>query len=113
MAALVTKYLANSGVVPTLDAIAEASNTAEIGSGNNRFLVLRNSNAATRTVTIVVAGSTEYGEPWPDRSLTLPADTGELWIPLRKDYADPNTPGRCTVTLSATAGVTGAVVGTN
>lgn len=110
MAALVTKFLADTGVVPTLDALAAVSNTVEYGSGRDTFLVLRNSNAATRTVAIVVAGTTAYGEPLPDKAFSLAALTGELWIPLRREYADPNVSGRATVTVEATAGVTGAVV---
>lgn len=110
MADLVTKYMSDSGAVPTLDALAATSNTAEIGSGTNTFLVLRNTNASPRTVTVVVPGNTAYGQAWPDIVMTLAATTGELWIPLRKQYADPNVPGRATFTVDVTAGVSAAVV---
>lgn len=110
MANLTVKYLSDTGVLPTLDPIADLVPSVPIGSGHDTWLVLRNTNVATRTVTIVVPGNTSYGEPYPDKVLTLGATTGELWIPLRREYADPNTPGRATVTLSANTNVTGAVV---
>lgn len=110
MANLALKQLSDTGAVPTLDPIADLVPSVPIGNGHSNWLVLRNSNAATRTVTIVVPGNTSYGEPYPDKVYTLAANIGELWIPLRKDYADPNTPGRATVTLSAFTNVTGAVV---
>jgi len=106
----VTKTLADSGAVPALDPLADTSNTAEYGNGRNTFLVLRNTNASTRTVNITVAGVTDYSEPLPDRSFNLAANTGELWVPLRRAYADPNIPGRVTFTVSAVDGVSTAVV---
>ncbi len=102
--------MSDTGVVPTLDPLADTSNTAPVGTGRDTFLVLRNNNASTRTVDIVVAGNTDYGKPLPDGQWTLAATTGEVWIPLRRAYVDPNVPGGCTFTVSATAGVSAAVV---
>lgn len=110
MANLATKSLNNNGTVPTLDDLVDTVNTVPIGTGSDTFLVLRNTNAATRTVDIVVAGTTEYGAANPDVQYTLAATTGELWIPIRRSYRDPNIPGRATVTISAIAGVKAAVV---
>lgn len=110
MANLSTQYLADTGVVPALTALAGLSQSVEIGNGHDTWLVLRNSGTS-KTVSIVIPGNTPYGEPNPDRSITLPATTGELWIPLRREYMDSTTPGRATVTFSAdVTGVTGAVV---
>lgn len=111
MAALATQVLVDAGTAPTL-AVPNASDTAEVGNGINTFLVVRNSNAATRTVTITAPGNTTYGQPAPDPVLTIAALTGELWIPLRKAYQDDAVAGvgRCTVTVSVAAGVTYGVV---
>jgi hypothetical protein len=107
MAALVTQKIVKAGTKPTL-VPASASDTAEVGNGVNTFLVYKNTNAATRTVTIAVPGDTDYGEPLPDPTYTLAATTGELWIPLRKDFA---VDGRATVTVTpAVTDVTVAVV---
>jgi hypothetical protein len=107
VAALSTQNIVDAGTAPTFGAAA-ASDTAEIGSGLNTFVVYKNTNAATRTVTITAPGNTDYGQPYPDPVLTLGANTGELWIPLKKDYDDGT--GRATLTLSATPNVTVAVV---
>lgn len=110
MANLVTKVPNDNGAYPTLDNLAEVSNTAEFGTGHNTVLLLENTNAATRTVDIVVAGETDYGMAYPDRQYTLAATTGRLMIPLRRRYADPNVPGRVTFTVSAFADVKACVL---
>ena len=110
MANLAIKTPNDNGAYPTLDALADTSNTAPYGNGRDTLLLLENSNAATRTVDIVVAGTTEYGAALPDQQYTLAANTGRLMIPLRKAYADPNVPGRVTFTVSAVDGVSAAVV---
>ena len=110
MAALTTQKIVDAGTAPTFAAAAATSNTVEIGDGRNTFYVVKNTNGATRTVTITVPGSTDYGQPTPDPVLTVAATTGELWIPLRKAYDPADGTGRATITLEATAGVTHAVV---
>jgi hypothetical protein len=110
MAALTTQNVVDAGTAPTFDAAAATSNTAEVGNGKNTFYVVKNSNAATRTVTITVAGNTDYGQPTPDPVITVAALTGEVWIPLRKAYDAADGTGRATIVLEATAGVTHAVV---
>jgi len=102
--------MSDTGALPVISALAATSNTAEVGSGINTFLVLRNTNASSRTVTMVVPGNTSYGVANPDPTYNLGANTGELWIPLRKAFLDPNDPGRCTFTVTDTAGVSAAVV---
>lgn len=107
MAALSTSNIVNSGTAPTFVA-ASTSDTAEVGSGGNTFVVYRNAHASeTRTVTIVVAGDTEYGTPLPDPQITVPA-TGEAWIPMRRAYMDET--GRATLTATNAADLTVAVV---
>lgn len=39
--------------------------------------------------------------PVPDKQIALPITTGELWIPLRKEYDAGDGTGRCTITTSA------------
>lgn len=109
MAALNAQTIVDAGTKPTF-AAAAASDTAPIGSGHNTFVVYKNTDAATRTVTITAPGNTDYGQPQPDPQLTLAATTGELWIPLRTAYDPGDGTGRATLTLSATANVTVAVV---
>lgn len=116
MAALTTQSLVNAGTAPTLGAKA-LSDTAQVGNGHNTFLVVRNSNAEAKVITIVVPGSNSYGSANPDPTFALAAGDvtpTERWIPLRKEYVDRDTAGagRCVVTISTgtATGVTAAVV---
>jgi hypothetical protein len=114
MADIATQTLVNAGTAPTF-AAANASDTAEVGNGYNTFAVYKNTNASSRTITVVAPGNTDYGVAYPDPTFEL-ADGSvtptEVWIPLRKAYEDPAVAGvgRCTITASATAGVTCAIV---
>lgn len=111
MAALTTFVLSDAGTAPTLGAVS-ASDTAEVGNGKNTFYVVKNASGSSVTVTIVAPGNNSYGQPNPDNVITVPATTGEKWIPLRKEYADAAVAGvgRCTITTSAQTSVTAAVV---
>jgi len=106
MTALATAVLnKTTGAVPALVA-ASTSDTCEGTTATGRiFVVYRNTNAATRTVTAVVPGNETYGPAKPDPTYTLGATTGELWIPVDPAFVDPTT-GQCTFTLDASAGVT-------
>lgn len=110
MASLDTVSPSNSGAYPTLEALVDLSNTVEVGNGSNVLLLLENTNAASRSVTIVVAGTTDYGAELPDKTFTLDATTGRLMIPIRRAYSDPNVPGRATVTVDAIEGVSAVVL---
>jgi hypothetical protein len=107
MAALSTFSLVNAGTAPTF-AAASTSDTAQVGNGGNIFVVYKNTDSSSKTVTVTVAGNNEYGQPNPDPAYTVAATTGEVWIPLRKAYDDGT--GRATLTLSNATGVTVAVV---
>lgn len=111
MAALSTFTLVDAATKPTFGAAA-LSDTAEVGSGSNTFVVYKNTDANIKTVTITVPGNTSYGQPAPDPAITVAATTGEVWIPLRREYANPAVAGvgRCTLTVSGTGGITGVTV---
>ncbi len=97
----------SAGLVPSYGA-ANASDT--FVPDDRTFLYVKNTNAATRTITITTPG-TFRGLSIQDPGPTIAATTGELILgPFPADtYADPTT-GLCTVTPSATAGVTYALV---
>src|SRR5689334_19330716 len=96
-----------AGLVPTYSA-ANASDT--FTPDDRTFLYVKNTNASTRTITITTPG-TVRGLAIADPGPTIAATTGELVLgPFPADlYADPTT-GLCTVTPSASAGVTYAVI---
>lgn len=94
-----------TGAVPTLVAASASDTFAMPGASGQVFAVYRNTNAATRTVTIDLPASVdEYGRTLVDIAYTLGATTGELWIPLRPSMAD--TTGLITITTSAQTNVT-------
>lgn len=108
MALLATQVpVAASGLVPAFGAAA-ASDT--FVPDDRTFLYVKNTNAATRTVTVTTPGTTR-GQSIGDMQGTVGATTGELVLgPFPADaYADPVT-GLATVTPSATAGVSYAVI---
>lgn len=109
MAALTTQNIVDAGTKPTFGAAA-LSDTAEIGNGYNTFVVYKNTDTNAKTVTITAPGNNDYGQPNPDPALTLAANTGELWVPLRKAYDPSDGTGRATLTVSGTGGVTGVTV---
>lgn len=109
MAALTVQKVVNAGTKPNFALnTPTASDTAHVGDGTNTFLVYRNTDSNAKTITIDVSGTTDYGQPNPDPTYTLPATTGELWIPLRTQYRNEN--GVATVALTGTGGVTGVTV---
>ncbi|MFE6305035.1 hypothetical protein [Nocardiopsis sp. NPDC057823] len=105
MALIPTHTVTAAGTAPTFGAAA-AADTAE--TGGRTYLVCRNTNVASRTVTIAGQATLPSGVAFPDRVYTLAADTGELWIPLIAQYR--NVDGVAEITWSATEGVTRAVV---
>lgn len=109
MAALATQHVVDAGTKPTFVAAA-LTDTAQVGNGINTFVVYKNTDSNAKVVTVTAPFSTEYGQPYPDPAIALPATTGEIWIPLRKAYDPADGTGRATLTVSGTGGVTGVTV---
>ncbi len=96
-------------VTGTAITLAAAASSDTVAAGERVFLWYKNTNGATRDITVVVP-STLFGQARPDVVKTIAATTGDVMLgPLVPDLADPAT-GLVTVTLSATAGVTVAAV---
>lgn len=106
MAEITGFRIGKAGGKPTFNAAA-SGDTAKCGPGY--FLVVKNANVASRTLTIAVPGNTPYGEPNPDVVYTIGATTGEEWIPLLDAYRD-SSDRLVHFTWSATADVTRALV---
>lgn len=79
---------------------AAAGDTAQVG--DNKKLVVTNTDAAPHTVTIAVPGNSFVGVANPDLAVVVPATTGLAIIPLLDAYADSTQGGRAVVTYDAT-----------
>lgn len=112
MTALTTQHVVAAGTAPNFALqAATTSDTAEIGNGHNTFVVYKNTDTVSKTITIVSDLVLDSGADYPDRTYTLAANTGELWIPLIKDYEDDAAgAGRATLAIDNITGVTVAVV---
>lgn len=113
MASLTTQNIVAAGTKPTFTAAA-ATDYAEVGNGTNTFAVYKNTSSTACNVIIEMDHLTlATGDAFPDKTIVLPITTGELWIPLRKEYADDAEAGvgRAVLKTSAQdAGITVAIV---
>jgi len=96
-----------AGLVPSFSAAAASDTFLPTAT---TFLYVKNTNAATRTITVTTPG-TAAGLAIGDMVATVGATTGEQVMgPFpAQNYADPTT-GLATITPSATPGVTYAVI---
>lgn len=104
MAALAINKIVDAGTKPTFGA-ANLTDTAVIGNGTNSYVHYKNTDTNVKTITVAVPGTTSYGDTPTQHVVTLPANTGEVLIPLRRAYDDGT--GNATLTVSGTGGVTG------
>lgn len=110
MADLATQTIANTGTSVSFATNAALVDTAEVGTGTNTFVVYRNTDASAKTIVITVPGTTDYGSPLPDPEIEIPATTGEVWIPLRREYRAIDGGGRVTLSIKSPGTVTGLKV---
>lgn len=109
MADLTTQVIVETGLAPTYAAAASGGDTADI-SNERTFLHVKNTNAATRDVTV---DSTQNCNQGFDHNLvvTVAATAGDVMIgPLPRARFGRASDGRAVITYSAVTGVTIAVV---
>lgn len=93
-----------NGVTPTYSA-ANASDQVAYDSG--LFLHVKNTNAATRVITLVIPGNNVAGQANPDATHTIAATTGDRMFPIIAEMQDSN--GMVTFTTDVTTNVTWGV----
>lgn len=106
MALIATQTLSVAGTAPTF-AAAAGGDTCRVGA--HLTLIVKNTSGSPVTVTLTPPVTLPTGSAWPAKVYTVPATTGEQWIPLQDIFADPTTL-QATVVYSATTNVTRAVV---
>lgn len=108
MALMTTQELGYAGNLPTLSAV----NSSDTFVPDDRtFLWVKNTNAATRDITIVTPKTGVGGTAIADVTVTIAATTGEEMIgPFpAQHFADPST-GLATVNYTSATNVTAACV---
>lgn len=86
----------------TFAAVGGAGDT--VAFDDRGFLEFKNTDAASRTVTIAIPGSV-HGTAVPDLAVVVAATTGVEKIKLTPDMVDPSS-GNIAITYSATANLT-------
>lgn len=101
MAALTTQTVAwPSGLASaTYNTCASGGDNVEAPTyGGQIVLHFKNTNAASRVVTIDVPGTVAYGDNTPNPTVTVNATNGDVFVPLHPAYADST--GRVQLTYS-------------
>lgn len=106
MAAITTFELIYTDGVnnPTFVAAASSDDFEAPNRAGQMYAHYKNTNAASRTLTVTVPGTNVYAAANPDPTYTLDATTGEVLIPLHPTWA--NTSGRIDIAVSAITNVT-------
>lgn len=102
MATLSAATIDVAGITTTLAAAAAGGDLAPVGSG--LFLIVKNGDATSKTVTLATPGLLPTGDAYPDKAYTVAAGA-QVLIPLLPLYRDP-ADGYAHITYSAVTQVT-------
>ena len=100
MAALTVKHILDAGTSPATQN-STASDTADLGDGHNTWLEYTNTGGSDVTITITPVVTLSNGSLYPAKSWTVPATTGKIRIPLRKEYDNGEGANQVTVTAGS------------
>lgn len=103
--AITPQNVAVTGTTITFESANVDGNSIDMSSGP-KILHAKNTNAATRTITLVTSG-TVGGLAIADRTVVIPATTGDKEI--RLDNVVKGSDGICHITYDAVTGLTVAV----
>lgn len=107
MATLEFQQVRISGALKSTSAAGASGD--KVRPNDRGFVEVVNGSAGAVTVTVVVPGTTKYGQPQPDAAVVVAAGATALIGPFPGDLADP-ADGLVALTYSATASVTVAAI---
>lgn len=107
MALQPTQHPSNAGTL-TLNTVA-TGDIANLGSGTNTVLIIKNGDSASHTLTIPVSGNTDYGKALPAQTVTVAAGAVAV-VPLHRDFDNGAGTNTATLNFDATTSVTVAVL---
>lgn len=109
MALLAAQSAVKGGTVLTYNACAAGGDT--VRTGDKVFLLFKNGDASSKTVTIAVPGTTSYGVANPADAIVVAAGAEVIIGPIDSQFATPGTnPPTAAITYSAVTSCTMAVV---
>jgi hypothetical protein len=108
MAALTTSVVPLQGLQLDAQLVAATSGGDDCQTGAGLFLVVKNADASSHTVTLVTPGTVDGDLAIADRAVVVAAAKTEL-IPLTATYRNPST-GRANITYDAVTSVSVAVI---
>jgi hypothetical protein len=109
MALLAAQSPTRGGVTLTFSAAAGGGDT--VRCGDRVYLIVRNGDASSKTVTVDVPGLTAVGAAQPDASVVIAAGAQAIIGPIDAVFAQPGTsPATANITYSAVTSVTVAVI---
>lgn len=107
MAQLTTQTIEQAGLVPSLQAASSGGDTWEPTS--TTFLMVKNADSASHTVTIVTTAEA-FGQPVADIAVAVAAGTTVLFGPYDPGEVGQPSTGLASITYSAVTSVTIAAV---
>ncbi|MEU8199290.1 hypothetical protein AB0C10_36445 [Microbispora amethystogenes] len=93
----------HSGTAPNVR--SAASGDKLLDPGDHRILRINNGGGSSVTLTINVAGTTNYGVNKPAKTVAIPNGTSRYVLVLA-EYGDPTDAGKVPLSWSATTSVT-------
>lgn len=108
MAALATNVVPLTGLQLDAALVAATSGGDTAPTGAGVFLVVKNADASSHTVTLATPGTVDGDLAVADRTITVAAGKTEF-IPVTATYRNP-TSGRAAITYDAVTSVSVAVV---
>jgi hypothetical protein len=108
MALLASQSGVKGGVALTFTACAGGGDT--VRTGDRTYLLFKNADASSKTITIAVPGNTAYAQANPANAVVVAAGVTSLIGPIDAQFATPGTnPPTAAITYSAVTSCTIAV----
>ncbi|WP_431903635.1 hypothetical protein [Nonomuraea sp. bgisy101] len=87
---------------------ATATTGDKVKPGPRTFITVKNAGGVSTQVVLSGVGKTSYQEDLPDKDYTVPT-AGEMDIPIKPEFANPDDGGLATFVCTPAASVTFAV----
>lgn len=106
MALLTTQSITRAGLNPLATAACTGGGDT-VRVSDRTFLLFKNADASSKTITIGVPGNTNYGAALPQNAVVVAAGNTALIGPIDSTFLTPGTsPGTAAITYSAVTSCT-------